>query len=196
MSPMDQTQRRYIDTILPWRLKALRIAHWALSFVDQYPEGGEYECKVKGELKLEGKSSAITAPPIEMGTIHSRVLLEFLGLGVNSEKELSEKENRRGDDISIESFDLPRVTKELALSRFTVDRTENAEAVEAAFVRTVTAANKIIAHSTTTLDYGPEAVMYYAMCCEAIPELFKRYFYEPLKLPFPDIEVTSRPAIS
>ena len=79
---MDQTLKRYIETILPWRLKALRIARHMISFVEQYPEGGEYECRVKGDPKLEGNSNIITYPSIEMGLIHSRVLLEFLGLSV------------------------------------------------------------------------------------------------------------------
>ena len=106
---MEQTQDRYIQEILPWRLKALRSARVFLKFVEQYPEGGEYECRVKGLLKLEGKSTAITGPSMEMGLIHSRVLLEFLGLTVTN-GTLSGANERR-DDINIESFDLPKVTR-------------------------------------------------------------------------------------
>ena len=184
---MDQTLKRYIETILPWRLKALRIARHMISFVEQYPEGGEYECRVKGELRLDGKSTAITNPPIEMGLIHSRVLLEFLGLRVKQGR-LS-KANKRKDDINIESFGLAIVTSDRALSPCTEDKTK----AEAAFVQTITAANKLV-HSTERVDFGGDAVNSYFICCNAIPVLFYLYFYEPLRIEFPKIDLSSRPS--
>ena len=187
---MDQTLERYItETMLPWRLKALRIARLMISVVEKYPEGGEYECRFKGELKLEGKSTAITNPPIEMGLIHSRVLLEFLGLRVTKEGRLSVA-NKQTDDINIESFGLRKVDSEQALSCFTGDETK----LELVFFQTVTAANKLIAHSTEIVDLGSDSVNSYLKCCDAIPELFRRYFYKPLEIEFPDIEPSSRPA--
>ncbi len=188
---MDQTLERYKETILPWRLNALRIARVFLCFVEQYPEGGEYECRVKGKLKLEGKSTAITDPSMVMGLIHSRVLLEFLGLRVASEGTLS-KANKRKDDINIESFGLAIVTRSKALSPCTED--EDKGKAEAAFVQTITAANKLVAHSTEMVDLSSEAVNSYIMCCTAIPVLFNLYFYKPLGIEMPNIDPSSRPA--
>ena len=179
MNQMDQTLERYIETILPWRLKALPIAKRMISFVEQYPEGGEYECRVKGELKLEGSSTIITGPSIEMGLIQSRVLLEFLGLSVK-EGRLS-KANKRKDDINIENFNLEIVTSDGALSPCTEDKKK----AEAAFVQTIIAANKLVAHSTEMVDLGGDELNSYLICCKAIPVLFNLYFYEPLRIEFP-----------
>ena len=188
---MDQTLERYIQQILPYRLYALRIFRVALLFVEQYPEGGRYECRVKDKLVFEGKSTAITNPSIEMGIIHSRVLLEFLGLGIVKGQTLGEATSRK-DDINIKSFGLPIVTREQALSPCTGDKTM----AEAAFVETVTAANKLVAHSTEVMDQGSDAVNSYLMCCDAIPVLFKQYFYKPLEMQFPNIDISSRPSDS
>ena len=96
---MDQTLELYIETMLPWRLRALSIARLMINFVKQYPEGGEYRCIIKGELtELRGKSTAITNPSIEMGLIHSRALLEFLGLSITKTGSLI-KANKQPDDI-------------------------------------------------------------------------------------------------
>ena len=186
---MEQTLDRYIQEILPWRLKALGSARVLINFFKRYPEGGEYKCRVKGRLKLEGKSTAITGPSMEMGLIHSRVLLEFFGLTVNKEGVLSEV-NKRKDDINIESFDLQKVTRTQALSPCTEDKAM----AEAAFAKTVTAANKLVAHSTGMVELSSEALNSYLICCKAIPVLFNLYFYKPLGIKFPDIDPPSRPA--
>ena len=190
MNQMDQTLERYRETILPWRLNALRIAHKFISFVKQYPEGGQYECRVKGKLKLEGKSTAITDPSLVMGLIHSRVLLEFLGLRVASEGTLGKACKHHKDDINIESFGLAIVTSNDAL----LPCTEDEKKAEEAFVQTITAANKLVAHSTEMVDLSSEAFNSYFICCTAIPVLFNLYFYERLGIEMPNIEPSSKPA--
>ena len=188
---MDQTLERYIETMLPWRLRALSIARLMINFVKQYPEGGKCRCIIKGELtELRGKSTAITNPSIEMGLIHSRALLEFLGLSITKTGSLI-KANKQPDDINIESFGgLRTVTREQALSCFTEDETR----VESVFVQTVKAANKRIAHSTEVVGPMDEELDSYFTCFDAIPKLFRRYFYEPLERQFPNIEILFWPA--
>ena len=198
---MDQTLELYIETMLPWRLRALSIARLMINFVKQYPEGGEYRCIIKGELtELRGKSTAITNPSIEMGFIHSRALLEFLGLSITKTGSLI-KANKQPDDINIESFGgLRTVTREQALSCFTEDRRPRRRRpppetrVESVFVQTVKAANKRIAHSTEVVGPMDEELDSYFTCFDAIPKLFRRYFYEPLERQFPNIEISSWPA--
>ena len=123
-----------------------------------------------------------------MGLIHSRVLLEFLGLGV--EQGRLSKANKRKDDINIESFGLAIVTSDQALSPCTEDKKK----AEAAFVQTITAANKLIAHSTEVVDLTNEEVDSYLICCNVIPVLFNQYFYKPLRIESPKIDLSSRPA--
>ena len=189
---MDQALERFVQDRLHYRLYALRIFRSALSLVECYPAGGRFECTVNGKVVMEGTSTAITNPSIEMGLIHSRVLLEFLGLRIIEGQRLGEHtERKHKDDINIESFSLPVVTRDQALSRCRDDK----EMAEASFVKTVTAANKMVAHLTGVMDQGSEAVNSYLMCCDAIPALFKQYFYKPLEIPFPNIDIPSRPAI-
>ena len=183
MNQIELTKRRYIETILPWRLRALRNAYLSICIVEKYPEGGEFECRVNGALTLKGKSTALTNPPIEMGLIHSRVLLEFLGLKVD--KGTLSEAVKRGDDINIQSFGFQKVTKDQALSPCTEDKRK----AEAAFVKTITAANKTIAHSTETVGLDRAAVNSYLICCKAIPVLFNLYFYRPQRIEFPNIDL-------
>ncbi|MCP4406509.1 MAG: hypothetical protein GY807_01870 [Gammaproteobacteria bacterium] len=161
----------------------------ALSFVEQYPQGGLYECYVDGKLKLKGKSTAITNPSIEMGLIHSRVLLEFLGLKANKAIALCAATPRK-TDISIESFGLPKVSIAEALAPCKGDK----EKAMRSFAQTITAANKLVAHSTDTIEMDHEAIDSYLMCCSAIPVLFNLHFYIPMGLSMPDIEIESERA--
>ena len=100
------------------------------------------------------------------------------------------KANKRKDDINIENFNLKIVTSDRALSPCTEDKTK----AEAAFVQTITAANKLVAHSTEMVDLGGDEVNSYLIYCNAIPVLFNLYFYEPLRIEFPKIDLSSRPS--
>jgi len=186
---MDNQLQHYLDHILPYRLYALSTFRLFLSFSEEYSDGGEFECRINGELKIHGSSTAITNPSIEMGIVHSRVLLEFLGLKTNKDLELIQSQPRK-TDVTINSFGLPLVTKEQAL----VPCTEDKASAEKAFVQIITAANKLVTHSTNILELDSEAIESYLMCSKAIPVLFNLYFYNPLGLPMPDIELASVPA--
>jgi hypothetical protein len=188
---MEAVLNHYLEKVLPWRLQALSIFGYALSFVEKYPDGGTYECSVDGKLKFQGKSTAITNPSIEMGIVHSRVLLEFLGIRSTKEGTLG-KARAQADDITIESFRLPKVTPEQALSPCNGDKTK----AEMSIVDTITAANKIIAHSTQRIEMSNDAIDNFLMCRQAIPVLFNLYFYTPLGISMPDIELSHSPAPS
>jgi|GEM_PF-1210709 len=186
---MDSTLEHYLKNVLPYRLYALSTFSLFLSFAEKYPDGGKFECSVDGKTKIQGKSSALTNPSIEMGIIHSRVLLEFLGLKVDSGSGLGEAKARK-TDINIQSFGLPKVAKDQALEPCTGDKAQ----AEKAFVQVITAANKLVAHSTETIEMDTSAINSYLMCSKAIPVLFNLHFYQPLGLSMPDKELTSEPA--
>ncbi|MDF1645209.1 MAG: hypothetical protein P1U80_13630 [Pseudomonadales bacterium] len=186
---MDPRLQHYLDNILPYRLYALSTFRLFLSFVEAYPEGGTFECSVDGQAKIQGKSTALTNPSIEMGIVHSRVLLEFLGLKLNKSNKLGQSTPRK-TDITIRDFELPLVTREQALAPCNGDKAK----AEQGFVHVITAANKLVAHSTETIGMGQEAINSYLMCSRAIPVLLNLHFYQPLGLPMPDIELDSEPA--
>ncbi len=181
---MNQINQHYLNTVLPYRLYALGSFAMALHLVAEFPDGAGIVCTFDGKPKIYGKSTAITNPSIEMGIVHSRVLLEFLGLKAKSETQLDLKE-RRKCDINIESFGLNRISIEQALSPCNGDK----ELAQAAIARTLTAANKLILHSTDLIKIDNDSIEGYLVTCKAIPVLFNSYFYNKLGLPMPDCEV-------
>jgi hypothetical protein len=183
---MDRKLKHYIDKVLPYRLYALSIFRLFLSFIEEFPDGGDYVCSVDGREIVKGKSTAITNPSIEMGIIHSRVLLEFLGLKLNKDGSRLCNTKPRNTDVSITDYSLPQVTREQVLAPCSGDKNQ----AEQGFVHIITAANKLVAHSTDIIEIDKDAINSYLMCSKAIPVLFNLYFYQPLKLPMPDIELT------
>ena len=181
---MDETLQHYLDTMLPYRLYALGAFEMALHLVAEFPGGADIECTFDGEPKMQGRSTAITNPSIEMGIVHSRVLLEFLGLKAKSDTKLVPAKPR-ATDISIESFDLDKVSIEQALAPCN----GNQVAAESAIARTLTAANKLVAHSTDVIKIDNDSIESHLMTCKAIPVLFNLYFYQKLGLPMPNCEV-------
>ena len=183
---MEKILKHHLEQILPYRLYALDIFRKALSFVEQYPQGGEFNCSVEGKIKFQGNSYGFTNPSIEMGIIHARVLLEFLGLKAQSQQtKLFEESNPRQSDIHIGRYGLDRVTIVKAVEPYTGQKF----IAEQALAETITAANKLVAHSTEKINLDPKNIEWYLITCKAIPVLFNLYFYQPLKLKMPNIEL-------
>jgi hypothetical protein len=164
---MDETIKHYIYTVLPYRLYALGLFTTALHLAAEFPDGADILCTFDGKPKIHGKSTAITNPSIEMGIVHSRVLLEFLGLKAESETKLVSIKPRP-TDISIKNFNLNTVSVKQALSHCNGDKA----LAEAAIARTLTAANKLIAHSTHVIKIDNDSIEGYLMTCKAISVLF------------------------
>ncbi len=105
---------------------------------------------IDGKRCITGTHHGLTNPSIEAGIIHSRVLLEFLGLRANKDKNaLVETQSRRGDDIGIEDFStlagpLKKVTVSEALKCYPGERRD----AEESLVTIIAHADKAIAHMT------------------------------------------------
>jgi len=176
---MEEILRHYIKVILPYRLYAIGAFEMALSIVQSNPQGSTLECRIDGELKIQGSSTVLTNPTIEMGIIHSRVLFEFLGLKVPNGR-LIQCSNRK-TDVNIESFGLNKVTVEQVFSHCNGDEV----LAEQYIVNTLTSANKMIAHSTEITKIDNDSINGYFMTCTALRVLFKNYFYQPQDLVMP-----------
>jgi hypothetical protein len=106
------------------------------------------EIHVNGKLQIEGNLHAFTNPAIEVGLVHCRALLEFLGLTANSGRIVNIN-RRRPSDIGIEHFSnasghLSMVSPDTALSRYDGGNEDAETALLAVFQIT----NKGIAHVT------------------------------------------------
>jgi hypothetical protein len=183
---MEDVLQHYIDKVLPYRLYAMGAFEMALHLVANYPKGASLVCKFDSQVRIQGSSTIITNPTIEMGIIHSRVLLEFLGIKAKSDTQLLSRLSSRKTDITIESFGLAKVTIENALLPCNGDKT----VAEEAMAKTLTAANKLVAHSTELVKIDNDSIANHLVTCKAIPVLFNLYFYKKLGLTMPETEVT------
>lgn len=178
---MNEILQHYLYKVLPYRLYAIGAFEMALNLVAEYPKDARLECRFDEKVKIIGSSTTITNPTIEMGIIHARVLLEFLGLKARTEKSLISV-SPRNSDISIESFGLTKLTVEQALSLCGGDKSS----VEEAIAKTLTLANKLVAHSTFVLQLENDSIGNHLTTCMAIRMFFAKFFYKELGEEMPD----------
>ncbi len=178
---MKTLLKHHIENMMPRRLAAMGEFEMALSLVKESPESAKLECYFDGKLKIEGRSSIITSSMIEMGIVHARVLMEFLGVRARNVDNLVQISGTRTSDINIESFGIPKLTVEQVLSPCSGEK----KIVERNFSKLLIAANKLIAHSTDTIKIDNDSIDGYFMVSQAIPVLFDIYFYKKLGLEMP-----------
>jgi hypothetical protein len=70
----------YLSRLLPHRLNALSIAFLMLKFRLKWEESKPMQIFVDGSLQFEGLTTMFTNPTVEVGVLHARALLEFVGL--------------------------------------------------------------------------------------------------------------------
>lgn len=134
---------------IPYRLQAIEILQFAWKWVNESEQQRQVEVVVDGKLKLTGNVALIANPMIEIGLVHARALLEFLGLATKGGK-LTQVGGRRPDDIAIEKYTtdavpISKVTPSAALSAYPGPKEE----AEAALVAIFEWTNKGVAHLTT-----------------------------------------------
>ncbi len=150
---------------------------------------------VNDQLTIEGNSNAFINPAIEAGVIHSRALLEFLGLNMSRNGRLQNPIGpRKPDDIGIELFanatgSLARVSPTQALSRHPGGEAEAEQSLLSVF----RLANKGLAHLTSSFLASPEETRLLEIASRRIPALIVSYLYTPLGIPAPASRLSSRP---
>ncbi|WP_157644709.1 hypothetical protein [Burkholderia ubonensis] len=131
---------------IPYRLQSIDSMMWAYNIHDELGLPREMEVFVDGKKILQGNVNALLNPMIEVGFIHARSLLEFLGLNAEKGNLVAEK-NRRPDDIAIEHFKtngmaLKKVAPAAALDTYNGPKAD----AERALVSIFELANKGLAH--------------------------------------------------
>ncbi|HDR9487798.1 TPA: hypothetical protein QDC20_005925 [Burkholderia aenigmatica] len=131
---------------IPYRLQSIDSMMWAYNIHDELNLPREMEVFVDGKKILQGNVNALLNPMIEVGFIHARSLLEFLGLNAEKGKLVAAK-NRRRDDIAIEHFEmngvaLEKVTPTVALDTYNGPQAEAERSLVSIFELT----NKGLAH--------------------------------------------------
>jgi hypothetical protein len=184
-----------IHRLLTHRMRSVDTLNWALDLRSNWLEAPSIAVYVEGALKIEGNLNAITNPVLEVGLVHCRALLEFLGLcdRKGTLSQIGDKE-RRKTDVGVEHFSnadgpLKKVEPDVALSWYEGERSE----AEKALLTILHITNKGLAHNTMDLIDDPEGSKLIEIASRGVPALMVSYFYTPLGLPRPDSEITTRP---
>lgn len=168
------------DHWIPYRLQAIETLQFAWKLIGESEEPRQVEIIVDGRVKLRGNVAAVANPMIEVGIIHARALLEFLGLCAKGGK-LMQIHKRRQDDIAIEQFSTPAipisiVTPSAALSAYAGP----AEEAEKALVAIFEWANKGLAHLTAGILSDDYMDQHLDIACRGIPVLLHNHLYAKL----------------
>lgn len=180
-------------SIIEYRMNAIAIGLLAVRYTMNWEKSPSLSMYFDDKLVIEGKATAFTNCAIEAAIIHSRVLLEFLGLKEMNNTKLREiKESRRSTDIAIEHFaGLEKLTISKAVNYYAGSPTE----AETALAYVIYLANKGMAHLTSSFSKTTNDRKLLEIAFRGIPELIVNKFYIPLNIPIPKYELESRDRI-
>ena len=164
---------------IPYRLQAIETLQFAWKLIDQSDMQSQAEVLINGKLKLKGNVAAIANPMIEVGLIHARALLEFLGLAAKDGKLTQAR--RRKDDIAVEQFSTPSivismVTPNDVFASYPGPKEDAEQALVAIFEWT----NKGLAHLTTGELSGNYTDQHLRIACRGIRALLHNHLYAKL----------------
>lgn len=181
----------FVLDFVAYRMHAVAIGHLAL----QYATGWESPPPIKvffGERQvIEGRATAFTNGAIEAAIVHSRALLEFMGLKCASPSMLAVRAGARKDDVVIESTGLRKMSIEGAVRMYAGPAAE----AESALAHVIFLANKGLAHTTSAFDRDTGEARLLEIAFRGVPKLVVEHFYKPLGLEEPSYEIKSRPAV-
>jgi hypothetical protein len=181
---MDKTE--VLNVWIPYRLQSIETMLWAYNKLYDLASPRDMEVFVNGTKILKGDASAMLNPMLEVGFIHARSLLEFLGLATKQGK-LVAKPNRLSDDIAVEHFSvngvpLEKVSPSSALDSYVGGPRERGER---ALVAMFELANKGLAHLSTGFPNGYTSTDL-EIACNGIRTLVGNNLYAKLGMQIPD----------
>jgi len=172
---------------LEYRFGAIKIGLLALEKRTLWAESDSKACiYVNGKLDTELTTTAFTNSAFEAAVIHSRILLEFLGLKLNNKRALVQdiRNNSRPDDLLIENEmfgELNAIHPEDAVKSYSAPPDE----AERALAYVIHLANKGLAHSTINFKPDDEDFKLLDIAFRGVVKLMENRFYLPLGLEIP-----------
>jgi len=179
-----------ILSLLEYRMRAVAIGHLALKHSMAWSKTPSIEILFDGKQVIEGKATAFTNGAIEAAIVHSRALLEFLGLGGNGQTKLRElTAPRKRDDAGIEQFSgLAKLSAQDAVRSYPGATAE----AEAALAYVIYLANKGLAHTTSSFTKHDQGSALLEVAFRGVPTLVINSFYVPLQIARPKYELQGR----
>ncbi|WP_152680401.1 hypothetical protein [Chromobacterium subtsugae] len=170
-------------TIIPFHIRGVVAGLWALNLGAEHSLFTPVEIHIEGVQEIQHETVLSYAQPIWcMGAIHSRFLLEFVGLkSKGSPSRLETIGVRKQGDIGIECYQCANGTFLRMLEPSIVDCGPDPEVVRRAWVGTCDFAGQRLAHATD--DYKLQNSDVTAMLrrtFETIPNLISHCFYGQL----------------
>jgi hypothetical protein len=182
----------HLERLLPYRLDAVAILELMLRFRLQWEEPKRMQIFVEDRLQFQGSTSMFLNPILEVGVLHIRALLEFLGVKERAGRLVSVSE-RRSDDSAIEllrhnGFTLSPVSPEQACASHAADPVY----AEQCYVAAITAANKGLAHLTVDYPQNPADARQILLASQLTQRLVEKFVYEPLGAQRPPLPIQAR----
>jgi hypothetical protein len=181
----------FILEFVAYRLQAVAIGHLALRYATAWESPPPIRVFFGERQVIEGKATAFTNGAIEAAIVHSRALLEFMGLKGVGPSTLAVRPDARKDDVVIESTGLPKLSIESAVCMYAGPSAE----AENALAHVIFVANKSLAHTTSAFDRKTGEAHLLEIAFRGVPKLVVEHFYKPLGLEEPSYEITSRTAV-
>jgi hypothetical protein len=181
--PRSQADKDFVlDRVVPHRLHALYALTMAVDLIakkDRDDVGG-FSLELNGKVAVRGSAAGVTNAWLEVGIVHGRALLEFLGLG-EKDGALIERKGPRDTDWRLDDFDLPPVTRAQAINAYKGDAYE----AEQSLVSIMVFANRAIAHITDLVDPERFGTNHLQIASRGIHELVVGHLYRPLGMAAP-----------
>lgn len=182
MNNLDNVLKEWI----PYRLDTLKTFQAVWNLANETKERREVQIVVAGRTRFTGNVAMIANPICEIGLIHARSLLEFLGLSLIEGELKTIERKRRPDDIAIEHFkadgiSLERLTPEQALSDYPGDPKD----ARAAFMAIFEWTNKGVAHLTEGRTSQTYTEDHLKIALNGIEYLVNKHLYAKLGLTIP-----------
>ena len=180
-------------SLLRYRMTAVDMGHLALKHSMSWDNPPSLDIRFDGKQVFEGNAHGFTNGAIEAAIVHSRALLEFLGIGGKSQTKLKElrtvAKGRNSDDICVEQFtDLTKLKICDALKPYHGGENE----AEASLAYVIYLANKGLAHTTSSFSKHDQGSKLLEIAFRGIPILVINKFYVPLKIEPPPFEHQAR----
>ncbi len=178
--------------LLEYRMHAVAVGHMALRHSTNWDEAPAIKIFFGEKQVVEGKATAFTNPAIEAAIVHSRALLEFLGLSLlhGSQTRLKVRARREPTDLGVEQF---APLERLSVAKATSYYPGPAEEAEAALAYVIYLANKGLAHTASSFTKHDQGSQLLEIALRGVPALVVSNFFVPLGLEPPDYLPPSRP---
>ena len=175
-----------LEQWIPYRLQAIKTFQFAWNWVGDSDGQRELHVVMGDRTVIQGNVAALANPMLEIGLIHARALLEFLGL-CTVKGRLAQVQNRRHGDITIEGYStlecpLVMVSPSEALAIYEGPREE----AESALISIFETANKLVGHITDGAFSQVWTDRHLDIACRGIPALLQAYLYSKLGRDVPD----------